>query len=217
MSIQHHPDDETLLRHAAGRLNAGLALVTAAHLHGCAQCRAREAALEAVGGALLELAEPSAMAPSAFSDVLARLDAPPPPAPVARAPRRAALGLPPDMKLPPVLAGCDIGRWLWLGRGVRYSRVRLPWAPDANVMLLRVAANCAVVRHTHAAHEMTLILHGGYSDSTGQYGPGDMAEHDETVLHQPRADEEGCICLAALEGGLRLDGWMGRVQRRLGI
>lgn len=216
MSIQHHLTDDTLLRHAAGRLNAGLALVTAAHLHHCAHCRGRVAALEAVGGALLDMAAPVAMAPSAFSDVLARLDERPAP-PLLPALRRAALDLPPEMELPPMLAGCDIGRWLWLGRGVRYSRVRLPWAPDANVMLLRVAANRAVVRHAHAAHELTQILYGGYSDSTGQYGPGDMAEHDETVLHQPRADEEGCICLAALEGGLRLDGWMGRLQRRLGI
>ncbi len=217
MSIQHHLSDDTLLRHAAGRLGAGLALVTAAHLHGCAHCRGRLAAFEAVGGALLEMEAPAAMAPSAFSNVLSRLEERPAPPPVLRAPRRAALNLPPEMTLPPVLAGCDIGRWLWLGRGVRYSRVRLPWAPDANVMLLRVAASRAVVSHAHAAQELTQILHGGYSDSTGQYGPGDIAEHDETVLHQPRADEEGCICLAALEGGLRLDGWMGRVQRRLGL
>jgi putative transcriptional regulator len=217
MSIHHHLADDTLLRHAAGKLNAGLALVTAAHLHGCAHCRARVAAFEAVGGALLESVPPAVMALSAFTDVLARLDEHPATANAGRAPRKAELNLPPGMTLPPLLAGCDIGRWLWFGPGVRYSKVRLPWAPESNVMLLRVAANRAVIRHTHAVHELTQILHGGYSDSTGQYGPGDMAEGDETLIHQPKADAEGCICLAALEGGLRLDGWMERLQRRLGI
>jgi putative transcriptional regulator len=95
--------------------------------------------------------------------------------------------------------------------------VRLPWAPEANVMLLRVAANRAVFPHTHAAHELTLILRGGYSDCTGTYGPGDMADADATLLHQPWADAEGCLCLAALEGTMRLDGWLGRWQRRLGL
>jgi putative transcriptional regulator len=211
MSIQHHPADDTLLRFASGTLNAGLTFVTSAHMHVCAQCRERVAAFEAVGGALLDEQSPAALAPTAFADVLARLDFQPA-VPAPRAPRK---NLPADM--PPMLEGCDIGRWLWFGRGIRYSAVRLPWAPEANVMLLRVAANRAVVTHTHAAHELTLILRGGYSDGTGQYAPGDMAEGDDTLLHRPWADEEGCLCLAALEGKMRLDGWLGRWQRRLGL
>jgi putative transcriptional regulator len=210
MSIQHHPADDTLLRFASGKLNAGLAFVARAHTHGCAQCRERVAVFEAVGGALLDEQPPAALAPTAFAAVLARLD--PPPAPALR---QTNLNLPPDM--PSVLEGCGIGRWLWFGRGIRYSAVRLPWAPEANVMLLRVAANRAIVTHTHAAQELTLVLRGGYSDCTGQYGPGDVAEGDDTLLHRPLADEGGCLCLAALEGKMRLDGWLGRWQRRLGL
>jgi putative transcriptional regulator len=209
MSIQHHPTDDTLLRYASGALNAGLSLVTQAHLHVCAQCRAQVTGFEAVGGALLDAQPPAALAPTAFADVLARLDG----HDAVPAVRHANLNLPPD--LPSILAGCDIGRWWWFGRGIRYSKVRLPWAPEANVMLLRVAANRAVFPHTHAAHELTLILRGGYTDSTGTYGPGDMADADDSLLHQPSADDEGCLCLAALEGPMRLDGWLGRWQRRL--
>ncbi len=216
MNIQHHPADDTLLRLASGTLNPGLALVAQAHLRVCPQCRARAASFEAVGGALLDQQPATAMAPSAFADVLARLDETPPAIPAPRTPRRANLNLPPDVALPDILAGCDIGRWLWFGKGIRYSGVRLPWAPEANVMLLRVAANCAVYPHTHAAHELTLILRGGYSDITGQYGPGDLAEADPDLLHTPFADAEGCLCLAALEGAMRLDGWLGKWQRRLG-
>lgn len=216
MSPRHHPADDTLLRFAAGTLNAGLAFLVAAHLPGCVQCRTRVAAFEAVGGALLDSEPPVALAPTAFADTLARLDETPPAAPAPRVPRQARLHLPPDMLLPPMLAGCDIGPGLWLGWGVRCSPVHLPWAPAAKVLLLRVAANRRIFRHTHAVHELTLVLRGGYSDGTGQYGTGDMAEGDAELLHQPRADAEGCTCLIALEGRLLLDGWLGWWQRRLG-
>ncbi len=217
MSIQHHPADDTLLRLAAGKLNAGLAFVVEAHLAGCAQCRGRVAVFEAMGGALLDSQPPAAVAPAAFADVLARLDELPPAVPAPRAPHQAKLHLLPDMLLPPLLGLCDIGSWLWVGRGVRYSPVRLPWAPKANVMLLRVAANRPMLRHTHSAHELTLVLRGGYSDCTGQYGTGDMAEGDGALLHQPRADAEGCISLVAIEGRVLLTGRLGWWQRRLGL
>jgi len=93
--------------------------------------------------------------------------------------------------------------------------VSLPGAPQANVILIRAAANLPIFRHTHTAHELTLILRGGYTDSTGQYATGDTAESDATLLHQPRADAEGCICLLAFEGRLLLAGWLGWCQRRL--
>jgi anti-sigma factor ChrR (cupin superfamily) len=32
---------------------------------------------------------------------------------------------------------------------------------------------------------------------------------DDTLLHQHRTDAEGCICIVAIEGGLRLAGWLG--------
>jgi putative transcriptional regulator len=207
--IRHHPAPETLLAHAAGTLQAGHGVVVAAHLQGCAQCRAELAALEAAGGALLEELPPETLAAEAFAQVLARLDEPLP-APPSR-PRQAELGLPEGLRLPAALRGAEIGRWLWIGPGVRYSRVRLPWAPEQNVMLLRVAGGRKVIHHTHGGAEFTQVLWGGFRDETGHYGPGDIGEADETLAHQPVADPEGCICLAALEGGLRLP-WLTRLR-----
>lgn len=206
--IRHHPAAETLLAHAAGTLAPGHALVVAAHVQGCAHCRAEQARLEATGGALLDSLAPEPLAVDAFAAVLARLGemAPPPPAP----PRQAELHLPQSLRLPAVLRGTAIGRWLWIGPGVRYSRVRLPWAPQENVMLLRVAGGRRVLRHSHGGAELTQVLWGGFSDHTGHYGPGDIGETDETVEHQPVADPEGCLCLASLEGGLRLP-WLTRL------
>jgi len=53
----------------------------------------------------------------------------------------------------------------------------------------------------------------------GRYVAGDCVEADEDVDHQPIVDSEGeCICLAAVEGRLLLQGWIGRVvQRFIGI
>ncbi len=212
--IRHHPSAETLLAHAAGTLPAGQALVVAAHVQGCGACRAELARLEALGGAVLDELAPEPLAAEAFAAVLDRLDAPAPKPPAP--PRQANLGLPAGLRLPTALRGAEIGRWLWVGPGIRYSRVRLPWAPNENVMLLRVGGSRRVIPHSHGGAEFTQVLHGGFTDSTGHYGPGDMAEADHDLAHQPAADPEGCICLAALEGGLRLP-WRGwRTTRRHG-
>lgn len=206
--ISHHPSPETLLAHATGTLAAGHAVVVATHVEGCAQCQAAQARLEALGGVMLEELAPEPLAAEAFARVLARLDepapAPPPP------PRRANLSFPPGFGLPAALRGAEIGRWLWIGRGLRYSRVQLPWAPEQNVMLLKVSGGRRVIHHSHGGMELTQVLWGGFHDETGQYGAGDIGEADETIEHQPVADPEGCICLASLEGGLRLP-WFTRL------
>ncbi|GAN79133.1 ChrR family anti-sigma-E factor [Acidocella aminolytica] len=211
--IRHHPSAETLLAHAAGQLPAGHALVVAAHAQGCPHCRAELARLEALGGELLDSLTPEGMALDAFTATLARLDEPPHPRRVPAKPRQANLRLPHGISLPSVLAGAEISRWLWVGPGVRYSRVRLPWAPNDNVMLLSVAANRRVIAHSHGGSEFTQVLQGSFSDETGHYGAGDMAEEDNDTNHQPRANDDGCLCLAALEGGLRLP-WLTRLTRR---
>ncbi len=203
--IMHHPSPEILLAYVAGTLAPGLATVTAAHVETCPACQRQVAELSATGGALLDMAEPATMPAQAFDHILPLLDAPAP----ARRPvhvRQARLGA----ALPSALRGCVVGRWLWLGAGVRYSKVGLPWAPAANVFLLRVAANRRVLNHGHGDVEFTLVLQGGFSDCTGSYGPGDLAQADSGLQHRPVADAEGCLCLAALEGGMRLP-WLARV------
>ena len=53
---RHHPDDDVLAVYAVGALDSGFALVVAAHLEGCAQCRKQVRTFEAASGeALAEL------------------------------------------------------------------------------------------------------------------------------------------------------------------
>ncbi|MFT9090118.1 MAG: ChrR family anti-sigma-E factor [Gluconacetobacter sp.] len=206
--ICHHPAPETLMAHAAGTLGASHTVVMQAHLEGCPQCRAVLDELEAAGGAMLDALPPEPLQAGAFGRVLTRLEAVPPLSPPA--PRQAELGLPLGLRLPAALRGAGIGRWLWAGRGVRYSRVRLPWAPTQHVMLLRVAGGRRVPHHAHGGMELTQVLWGGFRDGDAHYGAGDLGEADEATAHQPEADPEGCICLASLEGGLRLP-WLTRL------
>ena len=53
--------------------------------------------------------------------------------------------------------------------------------------------------------EATFVLvHGAFADASGEYGPGDVAEGDVGLEHQPRAlGRQACVCLAATTGRLR--------------
>lgn len=216
MTSRHHPSDETLMRLASGQLPAGPALVVATHLANCPVCRARVAAFEAVGGALIEEMEPEPMAPGAFAAAMRAIDEEERLAPT-RTPRPAGRGrapatLPGGIALPAPLQDCEIGPWRWIGVGVRASAVTLPHDPSARVTLLRVGPNRKLPEHGHFGTEFTQVLVGSFSDEFGRYMPGDLTEMDQDVEHQPIVDPDGeCICLAALEGGMRLTGFFGRL------
>jgi putative transcriptional regulator len=211
MTISHHPSEETLARYAAGTLAAGPAIVLATHLEGCAACRSHVADFETVGGLFLAGMPPTPLAPQALAQTLARLDAgevPPP-----HQPARAA-HLPAGIELPAALHGCDIGRWRWLAPGMRSSRIRLPDAPHAGIMLLRVGPTRKLPQHGHTGIELTQILSGSFSDRRGRYLPGDIMEADDAVHHQPIVDPDGeCICLIAIEGKMRLRGLIARLMQ----
>lgn len=216
MTIKHHPNEETLLRYAAGTLAPGLRLVMSVHISGCAACQADLSRAEAIGGALLEEADPVALEPGAFVKVMALIDAAPGATVEARpAPQR----LTGELEAPAELSGCHIGPWRWLGPGRQWSRVILPDDPKALVILLRVSAGKRLPRHTHKGLEVTQVLYGSFSDDRGRYLAGDLDEADEEVHHRPIVDPGSeCICLAALEKGVRLEGGLGGlIQRVIGF
>lgn len=213
MSATHLPLDETLARFAAGTLEPATRLVVAAHLEAAPKARARLALFEATVGGILDTMTPTALADDALARTLALLDAPAPPAPARKPPRHAA-SLPDGVVLPRALADCTVGRWIWVGPGVRWSSVGIPGVDHANVGLVQVAPGRALPEHGHGGNEITYVISGAFSDTSGRYGPGDVCEADPEVEHQPIADaEEGCICLIAMEGALRFRGLLGTLLR----
>ena len=232
MSVHSHPGDATLLRYAAGTLPAGPALLVEIHLQGCPHCRAAVRRFEAVGGALLDAAEPAALAADAFARTLARLGPAPVsggltgggarrdhleaafsgPAAVPRLPE--GLVLPEGVRLPRPLTSRRIGAMMPVAPGVRVGRVHVPEDGQSNVFLFQIGPGRAIPRHTHDGTEYTHVICGGFSDPSGHYGAGDLVEADGDVEHSPRVDDDGtCICLAAFEGRLRFRGLLGVVLR----
>jgi len=213
--IKHHPSDETLFRYAAGSLEPGPDIVVAVHVGGCAVCASRIGEFEAVGGSLLHDIEPHDLEAGALDRVMAMTEL----HEVGRGKAAAAQKLPRadvGICLPQALDACGIGPWRWIGPGVRWSRVTLPGDDNANVMLLKVTAGRKLPEHTHTGYEYTHVLKGSFSDARGRYGPGDLDEAGDDVQHQPIVDNDGeCICIAALEGQMKLRGFFGRLVQPL--
>lgn len=211
MDIRHHPDDEMLLAQAAGRNEVGTRLVLSSHLELCGHCRERLRMLEALGGVLLDELPPAAVADDALERTWARIGRQD-----AAAPRRIDTSAPPPLPMgatwPRALAHCHATPWRWIGPGLRWSRISVPQASDANLFLLRVAPGKYLPRHTHTGRELTQILCGRFHDGRALFGPGDFDAADAEVHHQPVVQEGSeCICLASVDGKLRFDGVIARV------
>ena len=217
MKAGHHPSDETLQAIAAGTLANGPALVVAAHLAGCPDCRAAIGHFEAVGGALIDVLPPTSMSADALDRALAAIEREE--AEPVRRPQPARRATIDGIALPGPLSAADVGGWHWLGPGIRFSRVRMADAPDANIILLRVAPNTRIPEHGHTGTEFTHVLQGTLCDGARRYLPGDLMEAGAELEHEPCAGPEGdCICLAAVDGKLRLNSFLGRlIQPFVGI
>jgi putative transcriptional regulator len=208
--IRRHPDDELLLGLAAGTLDRAAAIVVAAHVEACASCGESAALLEAVGGECLAAIEPAALSVEAFGRTLAKIDASRRALPAVR-PARHRPDAPAGMPWPRSLEGCEISPWKSIGPGMRWSRVRVPGQPDANAFLLRMGAGKELALHTHDGRELTQVLHGAFRDERGVWRAGDLDDTDATVRHRPVVTEEDeCICLVAVAGRVRFDGWIAR-------
>lgn len=217
MNFVNQTSEALLLRYAAGRLSPAPALVVASHLAMSPSSRRFVAGLEDVGGTLLDEEPMAELSADLFERTLARLDMPV--RPVRLPPARSHEALDMGVAIPAPLARRSIGPWKWLGPGMRFARVDMPEDAGHNLVLLRVPGGRALPEHSHSGEEVTLVLKGSFHDEAGRYGTGDLIHEDEETDHTPVVDVEGeCICLAAIEGPMKLKSWLGRmVQPFLGL
>jgi putative transcriptional regulator len=169
--------------------------------------------MEAVGGALLEALPEAEMEADAFAKVLARIDAPEPPAPQPpRAdPVREELK---GIDVSGVLGDAPIGRKRWLAPGVWMRPVLTERGGRSNTYLLRGAPGMQLIQHGHTGAEFTCILKGAYAESTGRYGEGDFQFADQALEHGPVAEPgEECICLISAEGPMQMQGLLGKIMQ----
>jgi putative transcriptional regulator len=206
MKITHHPPEELLARFAAGTLEPAERLVVAVHGSLCAQCCRFIGAVEQLAGAALEDAEPVPLAKGAFESVMLRIEAEPV-APRAEETRRKE-----DEDLPELLRRCRIGKRRRVAPGVSLRPILLPAAGTARAFLLQSAPGTRMLEHSHNGTELTCVLKGSFSHQGGNYAPGDFDFGDGTVDHQPVVgSEETCLCLVAMTGDLRMNGFLGRL------
>lgn len=202
MTIQHHPEPDTLISYAAGTLPGAISCVVACHLSMCKICAQEMHWLETLGGLILEKDQTGTTPTSkAFTHPAAHwfADMPPPANPQQSPPITVGdAWLPTPLALYLGMRGDDIP-WKQIVRGVRQLWVKLP-KHSGPVRLLRLAPGVRLLEHAHRGMELTLVLQGVYADHTGEYVRGDVIEWAEDTLHQPwvsGADE--CICLVGSE------------------
>ena len=209
-TIRHHLNDALLMGYAAGHLSEACGLVVATQVTMCDDCRARLESFEALGGAVIEAEDETAVSTDALARMMARLEVPVVSAP-PKAPRKTSL---PSPVAAYVGGDLDAVKWRALGGGVRQAI--LLTGPKATVRLLHIPAGQAVPDHGHRGMELTLVLRGAFRDATDRFGPGDLEIAGEDLAHKPVAEAgEDCICLAATDAPLRFAGLMPRLLQPL--
>lgn len=204
--------------YSAGQLSPAFALMIETQSALRADIRADLYVSDAIAGAMLEEEAPALMSPNAFDKALRAIDT------LGesedrrvRAAARAGselqelLGLPEPLR-ERALEACEAGGWRRMTGRVR--RLDLGSRPDVHAHLYRIEPGASVPRHSHHGDELTLVLSGGFSDASGNYGPGDIARQTPDDTHKPVADNDGpCLVLAVSEGGLKFTGVLGLLQR----
>ena len=210
--IRHHAPDELLLDYAAGVLPEGLALAAALHVALDPGSRRLVRRLRGVGGALLD-EDPGAadMGEAALEEALARLDDlqddSEPVVPAARP------GFAPGPDWAPAALRPYLAGKTWQRAFGGFEEIRLDLHGDTHrVLLLKLEPGRGLPRHRHVADEYTVVLQGGYTDNTGNYGVGDFAVGPGPQEHRPIADPgDPCIALIVLEKPIVLTSFWGRL------
>lgn len=205
---RHPAPDELLLDYAAGALPDGPALAVALHVALDPQSQRTVDRLNAIGGALIEREPALGLDDSALEEVLARLDeVPVEPRRAAAARRNPAFAWAPAPLVPHLRPGMD-----WRRVMGKFDEIRLDLPGNFHrVSLLRLESGRGLPEHKHDGYEYTVVLQGGYTDDTGNYGVGDFAVGPGDHRHEPIADPgDPCIALIVVENPIVLTGPWGR-------
>ena len=221
MTVVHHLSDELLAEYAAGTMAEGWSLAVATHLSLCPACRRRLEGMELAAGALLsEIRCDEAQPEDSWARMKERLadnrggviSVP------ARAKASAKATVIPEPLRSYLGGDVESLRWRPLGRGAYHIPIDVS-DRETSVRLLRIPAGKPVPEHSHGGRELTLVLSGSFCDGQTRFARGDIEEADESLQHQPIADEgEDCICLAVTDAPLKFKSWLLKmVQPVLGI
>lgn len=203
LTPSHHPTPDDLLDYSSGRSDAAARAMVEAHTHLCRACAAQLGALAAAGGRLLQELPVVAAPEALLARIMDRLPQP-------------HVGIVEDIPLPKSLQSLlpPVSERSWqsaLGRGVRMLKVLQQ--ESVELFVLHLSPGASFPHHAHHGRECALLLQGGAMVEGMRFEAGDWAEFAPGSSHEPKADEEGCWLLVRVEGGVRLSGWRGWLQR----
>ena len=205
MKIIHHLSDELLLDYSSGALSEAWSIAVAAHLSKCSHCRATYSKLEEIGGALLSGSCSVDLSDDIFESVLDRLDDD---EKFIDGKTRESFESGSAFGIPTVVTDylpTGFTKLPWKNLGLGVNQIVLDTKDkSATARLLKIPAGKKVPHHSHHGRELTVVFSGGFTDVTGDYGPGDIQELSGDVEHQPWVREgEDCICLAVTDAPLK--------------
>lgn len=205
MNTNYHPTNQLLTQYANGDLPEAYELLIATHISMCDECRTEIAALDALGGAVLQEFEP--LETVSFAQTLEKIKQVGRDVPKVRVPTEVPAPL-----VDYIGSRFEDVRWKPIGIGARQAILNTDGGATAR--LLHIPAGSAMPNHTHQGLELTLVLRGAFYDGETRYGQGDIEVADEDDLHTPIADRAGpCICLAATDAPLKFTSLLPRLAQ----
>ena len=229
--IRHHPDSNILLEYTAGSLPWAMSLAVSAHLQLCPQCRQQHQQLDSVGGTLLDDCAPEAVESDVLTRLMGRIEQSEQPAETerveteARQPARQArpsvnASNSVNSNRDPALADLPrvVQKLISKNQPLRWRRVspaltmsRLNSGQNRyEVAFHRICKGGKVAEHDHRGREITLVLHGSFSDADGIYTPGDFLLREPGEVHRPTAtQDQECLCLSVVEAPVSVTGFLG--------
>lgn len=215
----HHPDDNLLTEYASGSLAEALGLIICAHLQACPHCRKRVEDLNKLGATILTHSLAEAVKPHSFEQLMARIRTQqtevvpvklPKPQELHRSfvhdpmlknlPKILRKLLPPDGKL----------KWERVSKGFKSARL-VTGQQQFEVVFQKITSGNKVVEHDHRGLEVTLVLHGSFSDEDGVYSEGDFLVRTPGEIHRPTATQnQDCLCISVIEAPVKVTGLLGK-------
>jgi len=205
--MNYHPTTEMLAAYSNGTIDACNGLTLAAHLEKCHHCHdlvtelEAQAAKQQIESATIDDAEMALSANdnllSGMFDNITNMDR------ITFTPKSETKvtvevnGK--QFELPKALHRVSKHLGEWKNYGGKVYSAHLDLNESERVSLLYIAAGVQVPQHTHKGVETTLVLHGNFSDESGQYKPGDFTVADASIKHTPKTEEgQDCLCLTVL-------------------
>lgn len=218
--IKHHPDDNLLTEYASGGIATAVGMIICAHLQACPHCRQRVEQLNKLGAAILKQSVAEPVHAQSFEQLMARIRNQASPVDVNQAPKTSDtpssyLHDPMMTRLPKVVAKLlpRDGKLKWQRASGSLKTARLKTGQqDYEVSFQKISSGGKVVEHDHRGLEVTLVLHGSFSDEDGIYNEGDFLVRTPGEVHRPTATlNQDCLCISVVEAPVKITGFVGKL------